>query len=67
MRKREIIVDGEVKTFRVKRLSNRHSANVAAKHVAKGRGYAKQAKRHVSDIESPKGLPTSSRLAGDPR
>jgi hypothetical protein len=60
-----VMVNGQ--RFKVKRLSNRHSENVAAKHVAKGRGYAKQAKRHVSDIESPKGLPTSSRLAGDPR
>jgi hypothetical protein len=60
-----VVVNGQ--RFKVKRLSNRHSENVAAKHKSKGRGYARKPKRHVSDIESPKGLPTSSRLAGDDR
>lgn len=67
MRKREVIVDDEVKVFRVKRLSDRHSTNVAAKFASRGRGYAKRGKRHVTDIVSPLGLPTSSRVPGDDR
>jgi hypothetical protein len=67
MRKREIIVDGEVKVFRVKRLSDRHSTNVAKKFASRSRGYARKPKAHVTDIVSPKGLPTSSRIAGDER
>ena len=67
MRKREVIVDGEVKVFRVKRLSDRHSTNVAAKFGSRSRGYAKRGKRHVTDIVSPLGLPTSSRVPGDER
>jgi hypothetical protein len=67
MRNREVIVDGEVKVFRVKRLSDRHSTNVAAKFASRGRGYAKRGKRHVTDIVSPKGLPTSCRMPGDDR
>ena len=65
MRKREVIVDGEVKVFRVKRLSDRHSTNVAAKFAARGRGYAKKPKAHVTDIVSPLGLPTDSRHGDD--
>jgi Zn-finger nucleic acid-binding protein len=60
-----VVVNGQ--RFKVKRLSNRHSEAVAAKHESKGKGYAKKPKAHVTDIESPKGLPTSSRLAGDER
>ena len=67
MRKREVTIDGEVKVFRVKRLSNRHSENVAKMFASQGRGYAKQRKRHVTDIVSPKGLPTDSRMPGDER
>lgn len=67
MRKREVTIDGEVKVFRVKRLSDRHSKNVAEVYRSKGRGYAKQPKRHKSDIHSPKGLPTCSRMPGDER
>ena len=67
MRNREVIVDGEVKVFRVKRLSDRHSTNVAAKFASRGRGYAKRGKRHVTDIVSPLGLPTSCRMPGDDR
>ena len=67
MRKREVIVDDEVKVFRVKRLSDRHSTNVAAKFASRSRGYAKRGKRHVTDIVSPLGLPTSCRMPGDDR
>lgn len=65
MRKREIIVDGEVKVFRVKRLSDRHSTNVAAKFASRSRGYAKKPKAHVTDIVSPLGLRTDSRHGDD--
>ena len=65
MRKREVIVDGEVKVFRVKRLSDRHSTNVAAKFASRSRGYAKKPKAHVTDIVSPLGLPTDSRHGDD--
>ena len=44
-----------------------HSEKVAAQFAATGRGYAKRGKRHVTDIVSPKGLPTSSRMPGDDR
>ena len=44
-----------------------HSVKVAAQFAATGRGYAKRGKRHVTDIVSPKGLPTSSRMPGDDR
>jgi len=67
MRKREVIVDGEVKVFRVKRLSNRHSENVAKMFASQGRGYAKRSKRHVTDIVSPLGLRSNSRMTGDER
>jgi hypothetical protein len=67
MRKREVIVDGEVKLFRVKRLSDRHSENVAKMFASQGRGYAKRQARHKTDIVSPKGLPTDSRMPGDER
>jgi hypothetical protein len=67
MRKREVIVDGEVKVFRVKRLSNRHSENVAKMFASQGRGYAKRGKRHVTDIVSPLGLRSNSRMTGDER
>jgi hypothetical protein len=67
MRQREVIVDGEVKVFRVKRLSDRHSTNVAAKFASKSRGYAKRGAKHKTDIVSPKGLPTDSRMPGDER
>lgn len=65
MRKREVIVDGEVKVFRVKRLSDRHSKNVAAKFASRGRGYAKKPKAHVTDIVSPLGLRSDSRHGDD--
>ena len=65
MRKREVIVDGEVKVFRVKRLSDRHSTNVAAKFAGRGRGYAKKPKAHVTDIVSPLGLRSDSRHGDD--
>ena len=67
MRKREVIVDGEVKVFRVKRLSDRHSENVAKMFASQGRGYAKRGKRHVTDIVSPLGLRSNSRMPGDER
>ena len=67
MRKREVIVDGEVKVFRVKRLSDQHSTNVAKKFASKSRGYAKRCAKHKTDIVSPKGLPTDSRMPGDER
>jgi hypothetical protein len=67
MRQREVLVDGEVKVFRVKRLSDRHSTNVAAKFASKSRGYAKRGAKHKTDIVSPKGLPTDSRMPGDER
>ena len=67
MRKREVTIDGEVKVFRVKRLSDRHSTNVAKKFASKGRGYAKRGAKHKTDIVSPKGLPTYSRMPGDER
>lgn len=44
-----------------------HSVKVAARFAATGRGYAKRGKRHVSDIVSPKGLPTSCRMPDDER
>ena len=44
-----------------------HSEKVAAQFAATGRGYAKRGKRHVTDIVSPKGLPTSCRMPGDDR
>jgi hypothetical protein len=44
-----------------------HSVKVAARFAATGRGYAKRGKRHVSDIVSPLGLPTSCRMPGDDR
>ena len=65
MRKREIIVDGEVKVCRVKRLSDRHSKNVAAKFASRSRGYAKKPKAHVTDIVSPVGLRSDSRHGDD--
>ena len=65
MRNRKIIIDGEVKVFRVKRLSDRHSTNVAAKFASRSRGYAKRPKAHVTDIASPLGLRTDSRLGDD--
>ena len=65
MRNREVIVDGEVKVFRVKRLSDRHSTNVAAKFGSRGRGYAKKPKAHVTDLVSPLGLRSDSRHGDD--
>lgn len=68
MRKVERIQpDGSVQVFTVKRLSDRHSEKVAERYRNRGRGYAKQPKRHKSDIHSPKGLPTCSRMPGDER
>lgn len=52
------------KRWKVKRLSNRHSERVAAKHRSKGKGFAKKPSHGSTP---PKGLPTSSRLPGDPR
>ena len=42
-----------------------HSVKVAAQFAATGRGYAKRGKRHVTDIVSPLGLRTDSRLGDD--
>lgn len=68
MRKQErLMPDGSIKVFTVKRLSDRHSERVAERFRNRGRGYAKQPKRHKSDIVSPLGLPTSSRMPGDER
>ena len=68
MRKVERIQpDGSVKVFTVKRLGDGHSAKVAERYRSKGRGYAKRGARHKSDIVSPKGLPTDSRMPGDER
>jgi len=68
MRKVERIQpDGSVKVFTVKRLSDAHSAKVAERFRSRGRGYAKRAARHKTDIISPLGLPTSSRQRGDER
>ena len=60
-----VMIDG--RRWKVKRLSPKHSERVAAKYASKGRGYARKPKAHVTDIVSPKGLPTSSRIAGDER
>lgn len=57
-----VVIDG--KRYKVKRLSNRHSERVAAKHASKGKGYAK---KPSGKPQPPKGLPTSSRLPGDER
>lgn len=57
-----IVRDGQ--RFRVKRLSNRHSERIAAKHAAKPKGHAKRAKRTSTP---PTGLPTNSRLRDDER
>ena len=59
--------DGSIRIFTVKRLSDRHSTNVAAKFASKSRGYAKRGAKHKTDIVSPKGLPTGSRMPGDER
>lgn len=68
MRKVErVMPDGSVKVFRVKRLGDGHSKHVAERFRSKGRGYAKRGARHKSDIVSPKGLPTYSRMPGDER
>ena len=42
-----------------------HSEAVAKRFAATGRGYAKRGKRHVTDIVSPLGLRTDSRLGDD--
>jgi len=67
MGKRAMVVDGEVRIFTVKRLGDGHSAKVAARFASQGRGYAKRGKRHVSDIVSPLGLRSNSRMSGDER
>jgi hypothetical protein len=68
MRKQErLMPNGEIKVFTVKRLSDRHSEKVAERFRSKGRGYAKSGKRHVSDIVSPLGLRSDSRMPGDER
>jgi hypothetical protein len=59
--------DGSIKVFTVKRLGDGHSAKVAARFASQSRGYAKRGARHKSDIVSPKGLPTDSRMPGDER
>lgn len=58
-----VVIDGQ--RFTVKRLSSKHSERVAARYASKGKGYARKPKAHVSDIVSPKGLPTDSRIGGD--
>lgn len=60
-----VMIDG--RRWKVKRFSPKHSERVAAKYASKGKGYARKPKAHVSDIVSPKGLPTSGRLFGDER
>jgi hypothetical protein len=55
-----VVIDG--KRYRVKRLSSRHSENVAKRYASKGKGYAKRGKRTGSE---PKGLPTDSRIGAD--
>jgi len=68
MRKQErLMPNGEIKVFTVKRLSDRHSEKVAERFRDRGRGYAKRRKRHVSDIVSPLGLRSDSRMPGDER
>lgn len=57
-----VVIDG--RRFKVKRLSNRHSENVAKRYMGKGKGYAKKSS---GGSQPPKGLPTSSRLPGDAR
>ena len=42
-----------------------HSEAVAKRFAATGRGYAKRGKRHVTDIVSPLGLRSDSRLGDD--
>ena len=59
--------DGSIRIFTVKRLGDGHSAKVAARFASKGRGYAKRGARHKTDIVSPRGLPTDSRMPGDER
>lgn len=58
-----VVIDG--KRYKVKRLSSKHSERVAARYASKGKGYARKPKAHVSDIVSPKGLPTDSRIGAD--
>lgn len=48
--------------WKVKRLSNRHSENVAKKYAAKPKGYARKAKRTSTE---PVGIRTDSRIGGD--
>ena len=55
-----VVIDG--KRYKVKRLSSRHSENVAKRYASKGKGYAKRGKRTGSE---PKGLPTDSRIGAD--
>ena len=57
-----VVIDG--RRWKVKRLSNRHSENVAKKYASKGKGYSKKPK---ASSQPPKGLPTSSRLRDDER
>ncbi len=59
--------DGSIQVFTVKRLGDGHSAKVAARFASQGRGYAKRGKRHVTDIVSPLGLRSNSRMTGDER
>ena len=58
-----VVIDG--KRWKVTRLGSKHSERVAARYASKGKGYARKPKAHVSDIVSPKGLPTDSRIGGD--
>jgi hypothetical protein len=58
-----VMIDG--RRWKVKRLSPKHSERVAGKYASKGRGYARKPKAHVTDIVSPKGLPTDSRIGAD--
>lgn len=57
-----VVIDG--RRWKVKRLSNRHSENVAKKYQSKGKGYSKKPK---ASSQPPKGLPTNSRLRDDER
>ena len=57
-----VVIDGQ--RFRVKRLSSKHSERVAKRHGSKAKGHARKAKQGSTP---PVGLPTSSRLPGDPR
>ena len=55
-----VVIGG--RRWKVKRLSNRHSENVAKKYAAKPKGYAKKSKRTSAE---PVGIRTDSRIGDD--